>query len=264
MQFAEINGTTIHFLDEGNRDHAAIVFSNSLGTNVRLWSKLPELLPKGIRLVRYDKRGHGKSSSPLGPYSDTDLAMDAAALLDRLGVSDCMFVGLSIGGQTAMNLAIERPDIVRSAVFSNTAAKLGDEEMWQSRIDTAVTDGIESIADSVMEKWFSARFRETNPEEIREWRAILTGTSIAGYVGCCEALKTTDLRDKLKCIDKPALVIAGSEDGAALPAVVRDTAMQIAGAEYLEIEGAGHLPPVEQPEVYAKAICGFFAKHMSA
>ena len=263
MPFTEINGAKFHYLDEGDRDSAAIVFSNSLGTDVRLWDKVRGLLPRDARVIRYDKRGHGLSEATAPPYSGADLAADAAALLDFLGVRSSMFVGLSIGGQTAMHLAVDRPDLVRSVALSNTAAKLGDEKMWQLRIDAASANGIDSIADGVLERWFSEGFRESNPDEIREWRAILTGTSVPGYIGCCEALKATDLRSKLGFIGQPTLVIAGSEDGAATPSVVRDTAERITGAEFLMFDGAGHLPPVEQPDAYASAICAFFAKHMT-
>ncbi len=262
MPFAEINGTSIHYLDDG-RDHPTFVFSNSLGTDVRLWSKLRAFLPNGIRVICYDKRGHGRSAAPKGPYTDADLATDAAALLDLLGVKDCIFVGLSIGGQTAINLAADRPDIVRSAVLSNTAVKLGNPEMWQSRIDAVLTDGIESIADSVMEKWFSTRFRDRRPDEVLEWRTVLTETSEAGYVGCCDALKTADLGDKLKRICRPVLVIAGAEDGAAPLSIVKDTAARIAGAEFMEIAEVGHLPPIEKPEIFAKAISVFATRNVS-
>ncbi|MEL6208468.1 MAG: alpha/beta fold hydrolase, partial [Pseudomonadota bacterium] len=105
---------------------------------LRLWDDLLPRLPAGLRLVRFDKRGHGLSSVPPGPYSAEDLAGDAAALLDALGIRSCVFVGLSIGGLIAQCLATSRPDLVSALVLSNTAARLGSAELTGREVVQAI------------------------------------------------------------------------------------------------------------------------------
>ena len=159
MQVRTVNGVRLHCRVEGDSDGAPVVFANSLGTDLRVWDRLLPLLPAGLRLVRYDMRGHGLSDAPEGDYFMGDLVADAAGLMDALGFRDAIFVGLSIGGVVAQGLAAERPDLVRAVVLSNTAAKIGTEATWRDRIATVRADGIEAIADGVLEKWFTRAFR---------------------------------------------------------------------------------------------------------
>ena len=135
MNVAELDGLRVHYRDDGDPAGAPVVFANSLGTDLRLWDEVIPLLPAGLRLVRYDKRGHGLTDCPAGPYKMGILVSDAERLMDHLGLRDAMFVGLSIGGMIAQGLAVKRPDLVRAMVLSNTAAKIGTPEMWQQRID---------------------------------------------------------------------------------------------------------------------------------
>ncbi len=190
MQMAEVNGVGLHFHDEGDPDGAPVVFSNSLGTDFRLWDKVVALLPPGLRIIRYDKRGHGLSECPDGPYAMGALVTDAEKLLEHLNVRDCVFVGLSIGGMIAQGLAVKRLDQVRAMVISNTGAKIGTKDMWQERMDAVRAGGIEALADATMERWFSAAFRET--AEFYAWRNMLVRTPAEGYLGCSAAIQGTD------------------------------------------------------------------------
>ena len=171
MQVAELQGLAVHYADQGPRDGRAVVFGNSLGTDLRVWDAVLPLLPQGLRLVRYDKRGHGLTQATPGPYSIGQLADDAAALMDHLGLRDAVFVGLSIGGLIGQSLAARRPDLLRGLVLSNTAAKIGTPELWRDRIATIRAGGIEAIGAATMERWFSPAFRETT--ECRAWQMML-------------------------------------------------------------------------------------------
>ena len=209
------------------------------------------LLPKEVRVIRYDKRGHGLSECPPYPYSINDLASDVQSLLQQLNVMNCLFVGLSIGGLIAQQLILNRPGLVRAAVLSNTAAKIGNQEMWQNRIEMAQTNQLAATAPSIIERWFSRSFRHNEPTATAGWQAMLSRTPGEGYAGCCHAIMAADFSDQIASFDLPVSVIAGSEDGATPPSLVRATAELIPNCRYLEFAGAGHLTCVEEPKQYA-------------
>jgi len=255
MKIADLGDVQINYRIDGDPDGAPVVFSNSLGTDYRLWDQVLPLLPEGLKFIRYDKRGHGLSSCPDAPYSMGALISDAERLLDHLNVKDCLFVGLSIGGMIAQGLAVKRLDLIRAMVISNTGAKIGTPEMWAERIDAANTGGIESLADAVMERWFSKAFRAT--PDLAAWRNMLTRTPLAGYAGCSAAISGTDFYTTTASLTLPTLAIAGSEDGSTPPDLVRETAELIKGSQFHLIRGAGHLPCVEKPEDFAAALGAF-------
>ncbi|MCR9150161.1 MAG: 3-oxoadipate enol-lactonase [Rhodobacteraceae bacterium] len=255
MRIADLGDIYLHWREDGDPDGAPVVFANSLGTDLRLWDKLVALMPPGLRLIRYDKRGHGLSACPPGPYAMGALVRDAERLLDALAVKDCVFVGLSIGGLIAQGLAVKRLDLVRGMVISNTAAKIGTAAMWQDRIDAIRAGGIEAIADATMERWFARPFRET--PELQGWRAMLTRQPVEGYTGCCAAIAGTDFYTPTAGLTLPTLAIAGSEDGSTPPDLVRETAALVKGSRFHLIRGAGHLPCVEKPADYAEVLTGF-------
>ncbi|MEM9474287.1 MAG: 3-oxoadipate enol-lactonase [Pseudomonadota bacterium] len=255
MTIARLENIDLHYRIDGDPDGAPVVFANSLGTDLRLWDPILPLLPAGLRIIRYDKRGHGLSACPAAPYSMRTLVSDAGKLLDHLGVKDCLFVGLSIGGMIAQGLAATRPELVRAMVISNTAAKIGTIEMWQERMDAVAQGGIAALADPILERWFSKPFREG--DEIIAWRNMLIRQPVEGYIGCCAAIAETDLFESTVELRLPTLAIAGSEDGSTPPDLVRETADMIPGSQFHLIRGAGHLPCVEAREEYARVLTAF-------
>jgi 3-oxoadipate enol-lactonase len=253
MRIADLGDVRLHYADEG--DGPALVFANSLGTDFRLWDAVLPRLPPGLRVIRYDKRGHGLSSCPSAPYGMGALVSDAERLLDHLGVRDCVFVGLSIGGMIAQGLAVKRLDLVRGMVLSNTAARIGTREMWEARIAAVRAGGIEALADAVMERWFSRAFRAT--PELELWRSMLVRQPAEGYIGCSAAIAGTDFYTPTASLSLPTLAIAGSEDGSTPPDLVREMAALVRGSRFHLIRGAGHLPCVEKPEEYARVLTAF-------
>ncbi len=252
---------TLHVRSDGPDTGPAVVFANSLGTDLRLWDHVLPLLPPSLRLIRYDKRGHGLSSTH-GGESLSDHADDAIAVIEHIARGPVVFVGLSIGGLIGQMVASHRPDLIRALVLSNTAAKLGTAQGWADRIAAIGASGVEGIADTVMERWFAPAFRAT--PALTLWRTMLTRTPAAGYIAACHALATADQRDAATALRLPVLVIAGSQDGASPPALVRDTAALIPGATFQEIPGAGHLPCVETPAEWAALVAPFLKAHAHA
>jgi 3-oxoadipate enol-lactonase len=262
MQFSRINGIVLHYSDTGPRpDLPPLVFSNSLGTDFRAWDRLTDLLSDRFRIVRYDKRGHGLSQVTAAPYRIDDHVGDLIGLLDHLALDRIILCGLSVGGLIAQGLAARQPERLQALILCDTAAKIGTEEMWATRIATIEQGGIEAIADSIMERWLSAAFRSGRPEEAAGWRNMLVRTPAAGYLGTCAAIRDADLSAEAAGIDVPVLCLVGSEDGATPPDLVRGTAELIPGAGFEVVEGAGHLPCIERPEVMAGLITSFLEEH---
>lgn len=255
MKYADLGTAQLHYRIDGPEDGAPVVFANSLGTDLRLWDPIMSLLPKGLRILRFDKRGHGLSSCPPAPYSMGGLISDTEQLMDLTGFKDAIFVGLSIGGMIAQGLAVKRLDLVRAMVISNTAAKIGSPTMWSERIDAVKTGGTEQLADATMERWFSKDFR--NGSDINLWRNMLIQQTNAGYAGCSAAISGTDFYTPTSGLRLPTLGIAGSEDGATPPDLVRETTNLIPGSQFHLIRKAGHLPCVEQPIEYARVLTNF-------
>lgn len=257
MDMIDLGDVILHYRIDGDNDGAPLVFANSLGTDLRLWDQIIPLLPAGLRILRFDKRGHGLSSCPGDAYRMEELVDDTARLMDALEFRDCLFVGLSVGGIIAQGLASSRPDLLRAMVISNTAARIGTPEMWQERIDAARAGGVEALADAIMERWFAQSTRAQRALELVGWRNMLTRTPTAGYVGCSAAIAVNDYSESTARLTLPTLAIAGNEDGSTPPDLVRSTAALIAGSRFELIDDAAHLPCVEKPEQYARILTGF-------
>lgn len=255
MHMADLGDVALHYRIDGDPGGAPLVFANSLGTDMRLWDPVLPHLPEGLKIIRYDKRGHGLSSCPRPPYSMGTLVRDAERLLDLLEIRDSVFVGLSVGGMIAQGLAVKRLDLVRALVLSNTGAKIGTPEIWAGRIETARKGGIAALADATMERWFSRDFRET--PELALWRNMLTRTPLDGYVGCSHAISGTDFYTPTSGLRLPTLGIAGAEDGGTPPDLVRETVDLVPGSRFELIRRAGHLPCVEKPAEYAAILARF-------
>jgi 3-oxoadipate enol-lactonase len=258
MLMADLGEVRLHYDLSGDDNGAAVVFVNSLGTDFRLWDKVVARLSPGLRVLRYDMRGHGLSDAPPAPYAMGALVRDLEQLMQHLGLRDAVVVGLSIGGLVAQGLAVKRLDLVRGLVLSNTAAKIGTREIWQQRIATVRAEGIEGLANATMDRWFGAAFRAT--PECAAWRAMLTRTPVEGYAGCAAALAGADFYVTTAGLRLPALGIAGSVDGATPPDMVRETLDLIPGARFALIQDAGHLPCVDQPDRYAGILNRFLGE----
>lgn len=251
------DGTGIYAQITGPQTGPAVVFSNSLGTTLHLWDAVLPFLPEGLRILRYDMRGHGLSDAPEGPYSMGQLISDAEAVCDAFDIKDAMFVGLSVGGMIAQGLAVKRPDLIRALVLSNTAAKIGNPKLWQDRISFITANGMAAASDEVMRRWFSRAFYVT--PAMTPWKVMLEGTSVAGYTGVCAAIAGTDFYTPTSGLRIPALGIAGTEDGSTPPDLVRETTDLIPGSKFALIRNAGHLPCVEQPAEFAQHLSDFLS-----
>lgn len=251
MQFAVSAASgTIHCQVDGPEGGAPLLLMHALGTRLELWDGLVEALARTHRTIRYDMRGHGRSSVPAGEYALGDLGGDAVRVLDATGVDRALVCGISIGGLTAMWLGIHRPERVRALVIANTAAKVGTPERWVERAAKVHADGMGAIADLAMTNWFTPGFRQRDPATVARFHAMVAQTSPEGYARCCAVLRDADLRPQLGDIQAPAVVIAGEQDPSTPLAdaeLIRD---RVAQASLVALPAA-HLSNIECPAEFA-------------
>jgi 3-oxoadipate enol-lactonase len=261
MQIAHINGVDINYSDCGDKTAPVIGFSNSLGSDIRLWDNLVNHFKDQFRLIRYDKRGHGKSSITEEECSIELLADDMVSLLKHLNVEQAIICGISVGGLIAQNVASTNPDLVKALILCDTGAKIGTDDFWLERMTLVTENGLEPISGSIVERWFSEDFKLHCKDEMEQWRQMLVQTSKVGYVAVCNALKNADLTLGSSTITHPTLCIGGDEDLSTPPELVKKLSQMIAGSSFKIINGAGHLPCIEKPDILANHIHKFIKEN---
>jgi 3-oxoadipate enol-lactonase len=236
MPMIDADGCLLHVSVEGRDGGPTLMLSNSLGCAMRMWEPQMPALTRLFRVIRYDRRGQGKSAVPPGPYSMERFGRDALAILDDLNIEKVHWCGLSMGGMVGQWLGAHAP-----------------------RIKAIKDGGIASIADAVMAGWLTADFREREPRIAANMKAMLISSPVQGYLACCEALSTLDQRALLPEIKSPTLVIAGRHDVATPVAAGEFIRGQIPGAA-LTILDAAHISNVEQPHAFTEAVVGFLTQ----
>ena len=256
MSYLDNNGARLYYELEGRDDAPLLVLSNSLGTTLDMWSPQMPALLQHFRVLRHDTRGHGRSDVTPGPYTIAQLGSDVLALMDHLGIVRAHFCGLSMGGMIGMWLGTHHAGRLDRLVLCNTAAKIGTPDTWNQRIARVEAEGMAPIVDTVLERWFTAGFRQRAPERVAVVRDMLLHTAPAGYSANCAAVRDMDQRAEIASIAVPTLVIAGTHDGSTPAADGRAVADAIPGARYVELDAA-HLSNWEQSEQFTQALLGF-------
>jgi 3-carboxy-cis,cis-muconate cycloisomerase len=254
--FLELPGVRTHYRWDGPADEPVLLFSNGLGTNLTMWEGQIAAFSEKFRVLRYDQRGHGRSSVPPGPYSIEELGRDVVWLLDRLEIEQCYFCGLSMGGMIGQWLGVNAPERLTGLVLSNTAAKIGTAESWNNRIDLVLEGGVEAAIPLVLDRWFTLQFQASSPEVVARTREMLLSTVPEGYVAGCAAVRDMDQREAVRNIRVKTLVVAGAYDAVTPPVEGRYLADNIAGASYAELPAA-HLSNVEASAEFNAAVFQF-------
>jgi 3-oxoadipate enol-lactonase len=247
-----------HHVVTGPEDAPVLVLSNSLGCALAMWEPQLPALAEHFRVLRYDQRGHGRSPVPAGPYSIDDFGRDVVELLDSLGLERVCFCGLSLGGAVGMWLGVHAPERLERLALCCTAARFATPEIWAERA-AAVREAqsVEPLADAVMERWFTARFRTEHPERVAEVRKMLVETPAEGYAASCDALQVCDQRAALPQISVPTLVVAGAEDPATPPAQAEELVAAVPGSRLEVIPDTAHLANIEQAKSFNRTILDF-------
>ncbi len=242
-----------------------VAFSHSLAADLGMWAEqVPALTAAGYRALRLDLRGHGGSGAPPGPYTIDQLADDVILVLDRLGVKQCHFVGLSIGGMIGQSLGIRHAPRMKSLMLCDTqAASPADAATrWGPRIAAVLkAASLEPIADETIARWLTTEYKKAHPHRWQQIRDTIAGCTPAGYIGCAQAIGNFNFVSQLKSVKTPALVVCGTDDPAGSPEEVRHIASLFANGSYDEFKGARHLPNMEQPDAFNAVMLKWLQKN---
>ena len=250
------DGCHIAWTETGPLYAPPLILSNSLGTNRNMWLPQLDILSKNFRVIRYDTRGHGLSDVPRGTYSLDRLGRDVLELANYFELSDFSFCGLSLGGMTAQWLGVFAPERLRRLIIANSSPYMGPPSSWDERITYVLKNQVASIADTVIEKWFTEKFRENKKNDIESMRNVLCKTDVAGYTGCCSAIRDMDMRPIIHLITTPSLIIGGSMDPATPPSHTQELNDKIKNSRCVMLNSA-HLSNIEEEIKFNKNIMDF-------
>ncbi|HSQ04806.1 MAG TPA: 3-oxoadipate enol-lactonase [Burkholderiales bacterium] len=251
------NGIDIHYILEGSGP--CVTLSHSLACDLSMWDEQARLLARDHTVLRYDTRGHGATSAPPAPYTLDRLADDAHALLTALGIAKTHWVGLSLGGMIGQVFATKYPACVQSLALCDTTSRYPAEAatMWSERIALVRRDGMETVVEPTLGRWFTEPYRKSAPDVMKQFAAMIARTPVEGYAGCSEAICRINVTGQLEKIKCPVLVIVGEQDQGTPPAMAREIHDAIAGSELVTIPSAAHLSYIEQPVAFNRALLRF-------
>ena len=244
MPIADLGPVRLNYQLEGAEAAPVLALAHSLGTDLTLWDSIVEHLGPAFRILRWDLRGHGKSAVVPGSAALPDFGQDLLALLDTLRIAQCHFAGISLGGVIGLWFAIHAPQRLGKLILANTAARIGQSQNWQERIDLVREQGLAGVAAGAGERWFTSAYRTAHPQDVDLLTRKMASSSVDGYIAACAALRDADLTTELSRIRAQTLVIAGTFDTVTTPEDGRTLEHAISRARYVELPAA-HLAPVE-------------------
>jgi 3-oxoadipate enol-lactonase len=159
-----------------------------------------------------------------------------------------------MGGMIGQGLALSHPDRLESLVLADTAAIIPDEAqpVWQERLDAVRNEGMQAVAESTLERWFTPNYLKQNLPEVDQIRQQILDTPVAGYVGCSEAIRKLTYLDQLGAIQVPTMIMVGADDPGTPVAASEAMHARIKGSNLVVIPAAAHLSNIEQKKVFNK------------
>ena len=250
------DGCPLNVEVDGRDGAPVLMLSNSLGTNLHMWDDQAPDFAKHFRLVRWDRRGHGKSGTTKGPYNFDLFGKDILKIMDALKITKLNWCGLSMGGMDGQWLGANAPDRIKKMVLANTNFYYADKSPWTDRIKTVCEHGLAHIVDMNMQRWFTKDFRDRAPDQIARMTKMFLSSNRDGYVACVEAVRDIDFRETNPRVTTPTLVIVGKHDPATPPAAGEHIAKTIEDAKLVELDAA-HISNVEQPKAFTEVALNF-------
>ena len=262
MESIERDGVRIAYRVEGSTDVARpwLVFSHSLACDHTMWDAQMEAFAD-FRILRYDTRGHGKSGAPEGEYALELLADDLKAVLDAAAIRRCHFVGLSMGGMIGQQFVLKYPARFDTVTLADTTSRYPAESraVWEERLALVGSRGMDAVVPSTLERWFTAAFRESHPEEVGRIGRLIRSTPVAGYAGCAQGISRINLTARLRDIDCPTLVMVGDSDRGTPQSMAEEIVRAMPRSRLHVIPRAAHLSNVEQPVEFNRILRQFLA-----
>jgi len=252
------NGITFNYQIDGPENAPVLVLSNSLACNISMWDPQAASLQKSLRILRYDQRGHGETEAPAGRYTFQLLIADVISLMDALAIKRAHFAGLSMGGATALGLALHHPDRFDRIIICDSpcASTPATAQQWEERIVVAKEKGMEALVEPTVGRWFPPETVKANPPHLDHVRKMIRTTPVNGFIGCAAALADHDFRSQVGSVKHPVLFMVGEKDGTT-PAAMRQMHDTLKGSRFVQLPGAGHISNLDQPDAATRAIGEF-------
>ena len=237
--------------------------NHCFGSDLHYWDRHLDAF-EGLRVLRYDTRGHARSDAPPGPYRLEMLAADVAGLQDALGIDRVHFCGVSLGGQIAQTFALAYPKRIESLILVNTTCEYGDEQvaLWRERARQVVAEGIEPLHATLMARWFTDEAVARQPPGYRYMAEAIRRFPPQSFAAAVEAMCHLHTTPRLSRIAAPTLVIGTPEDPGAPREVTEKMARLIPNAELKWLTPARHLASLEHPERFNALVRTFLAKQV--
>src|SRR6266446_9734262 len=253
------NGITINYQLNGPDGAPWLILSNSLATNLTMWDEQARELGRAFRVLRYDQRGHGGTEASRGRYTFEQLIADALALMDALAIKRAHFAGLSMGGATALGLALQHPDRLERVIVCDSPCQSTptSRQQWEERIVVAQAQGMEALVEPTIARWFPPDVIKANPPHVDKVRQMIRSTPVNGFIGCAAALADHDYAAAVARVTRPVLFLVGEKDAAAAP--MRKLNEALPGSRYAELAGAGHISNLDQPAAFTRAVADFLS-----
>jgi 3-oxoadipate enol-lactonase len=251
---------SLAWAETGEASAQALVMIHALGADMKMWEPHLPQLARLRRVITVDLPGHGTSVASEGPYTVSQLGEDILDIADAAAAGTFDLCGISLGGLISLWMAAHAPDRVTALIASNTAARIGSEEIWQARIDAIDQGGIEAVSEAALGRFFTAGFAAIDPTTYNRSTGTLLGTDPAAYMACCAALRDGDLRELVGAIHCPTLVIGGGADISTPPDQAEWLHDHIEGSKLAMIQGAPHFANLERPEEWGRLVTGFLSE----
>ncbi len=235
------------------------MMSHSLGTNLEIWNLQRRALAADYCLLRYDIRGHGSTSAPVGPYSMELLVEDALKLLDLLNIDQVHWVGISMGGMVGQGVALDSPQRLQSLTLCSTASQVTESsrQLWKVRVESGSRFSMHDVVDHTMKLSFTEHYRKSQKAACEEFRQRYLSNSLTGYLGCTSAILDCNFTERLKEIQTPTLVLGGDQDLAVPLSNSEQLHQDIANSKLKIIAGSAHYPNIEQPDQFNQFLLNF-------
>ncbi len=248
-----------HYRIDG-RGERWVTFVTGIANDLSMWDGQVAALERDFNVLRYDLRGHGGTPASGGAYTIELLVSDLAALLDQLNIRRTSVIGLGLGGAIAQAFALAHPDRVDKLMPCCCRARMVPDfaAMWHKLRETVSTNGLESIVEPTVQRWFSEDFKSRHPEVLEKIRKMIRSTTQEGYMGVTAAFLGLDVEAELGSIKAPTLYVSGAEDRlGGPPALMEGLAAKVKGARHVSVPNAAHIANIQNAEGFNRVLMDF-------
>lgn len=248
-----------HYRIDGRGERWA-TFVTGIANDLSMWDGQAAALERDFNVLRYDLRGHGGTPASGGAYTIELLVSDLAALLDQLNIRRTSVIGLGLGGAIAQAFALAHPDRVDKLMPCCCRARMVPDfaAMWHKLREAVSTNGLESIVEPTVQRWFSEDFKSRHPEVLEKIRKMIRSTTQEGYMGVTAAFLGLDVEAELGSIKAPTLYVSGAEDKlGGPPALMEGLAAKVKGARHVSVPNAAHIANIQNPEGFNRVLMDF-------